>query len=72
MYIDNLRRLRDAVRRKYSEKLRTKNSFLLRDNAPAHRSVLVKNFLAKNNVRKWSIPHTLLTHLQMTLAYFLD
>jgi hypothetical protein len=67
-YIDNIRRLMDEVRRKCSEKLRTKNMFLLHDNAPAHRSVLVKNFLAKNNVTKWSIPHTLLIKQQMILA----
>ena len=47
---DILRRLRDAVRRKRPEKLRTKTWFLLLGNAPAHRSVSVKDFLAKNNV----------------------
>jgi len=61
MYIDKLRRLRDAVRMKCSEKWRTNNLFLLHDNAPAHQPVLVKHFLAKNNVTKWGIPHTLLT-----------
>jgi len=50
MYSDILRRLRDAVRRKRLEKCRTNNWFLLHDNAPAHRSVLFKDFLAKNNV----------------------
>ena len=50
MYIDNLRRIRHAVRRKRLEKRRTNNWFLLHDNAPAHRSVLVKDFLTKNNV----------------------
>jgi transposase len=50
MYIDTLRTLRDAVRRKHPEKRRTNNLFLLNDNAPSHRSVLVKDFLAKNNV----------------------
>ena len=44
------RRLRDAARRKRSEKLRTNSWFLLHDNAPAHRSVLIKDFPAKNNV----------------------
>jgi len=33
-----------------SEKWRTNSWFLLNDNAPAHRSVLVKDFLTKNNV----------------------
>jgi len=50
MYIDILRRLRDAGRRKRPQKMRTNSWFLLQDNAPAHRSVLVKDFLAKNNV----------------------
>jgi histone-lysine N-methyltransferase SETMAR len=39
-----------AVRRKRPENLRTNSWFLLHYNAPAHRSVLVKDFLAKNNV----------------------
>jgi len=42
-------RLRDVVRT-LPEKERTKNLFLVHDNAPAHRSVLIKGFLAKNNV----------------------
>jgi len=41
-------RLRDAVRRKRPEIWTTNWWFLLHDNAPAHRSVLVKNFLARN------------------------
>jgi hypothetical protein len=32
------------------EKWRTNSWFLLHDSAPAHRSVLVNDFLAKNNV----------------------
>jgi hypothetical protein len=48
--IDILRRLTDAVRRKRLQKWRTNSPFLLRDNAAAHRSILVKDFLAKNNV----------------------
>jgi hypothetical protein len=50
MYIDILRRLRDAVRRKRPEKWRTNSWFLLHENALAHRSVLVTDFLAKSNV----------------------
>jgi ribosomal protein S12 len=41
-YIDVLRRLRNAVRRKRLENWRTSSWFLLHDNAPAHRSVVVK------------------------------
>ena len=50
MYIDTFRRLRSATRRKRPEKWRTKSGFLLDDNAPAHRPVLVKDYLTKNNV----------------------
>jgi transposase len=50
MYTDILRRLRDAVRRKRPEKWRTNSWFLIHDNAPTHRSVLVKDFLTKTNV----------------------
>ena len=49
MFIDILRRLTDAVRRKLSEKFRTNVWFLFHDNAPAHRPVLVKDFLVKYN-----------------------
>jgi hypothetical protein len=40
----------DEVRRKCPEKCRNKSWFLLHDNAPAHRSVLVKVFLEKKNM----------------------
>ena len=50
MYTDILRHLRDAVRRKRPEKGRTISWFILHNNAPAHRSVLVKYYLPKNNV----------------------
>jgi transposase len=50
MHLGVLRRLRDAVRRKRPEKWRTISWFLLLDNAPAHRPVLIKDVLAKKNV----------------------
>jgi len=50
MYVAILQRLRDAVRWKCPEKWRTNGWFLLHDNAPAHRSVLIKEFLETNNV----------------------
>jgi len=50
MHINILCRLRDAVRRTFSEKERTKDLFLFDENAPAQRSVLINDFLAKNNV----------------------
>jgi hypothetical protein len=50
MYTDVLHRLWDAVRRKRPEKWRINSWFLLHDNAPAHRSIFVKDFLANSNV----------------------
>ena len=48
MYIDIHRRLRDAVRRKPTETLRTNSWFLLHDDALARQLVLVNDFLANN------------------------
>jgi transposase len=50
MYIDILRLLKGAVGRKRRETWRINSWFIFHDNAPAHWSVLVKDFLAKNNV----------------------
>jgi hypothetical protein len=47
---DNLRRLKDVVRWNRPEKWRKNIWLLLHDNASAHWPVLVKYFLAKNNV----------------------
>jgi len=56
MWIDILHRFRDAVRKKRFGKLKTSSRFLLHDNAPAHRSVLVKDFLTKKNVTTMEHP----------------
>jgi transposase len=56
MYIDILRRLRDAVTRKRPEKWRTRSCCLLHNNAPAYRSVFVKDFLANDNVTILELP----------------
>jgi hypothetical protein len=60
MYIDILRRLRDASRRKRPEKVRTNCWFLRHDSAPEHLSILVKDFfLAKNNMTTLDhLPHS--------------
>jgi hypothetical protein len=50
MYADILRHLRVAVRRKRPEKWRTNSWFVLHGNAPAHRSDVVNDLLAKNSV----------------------
>jgi transposase len=56
MYIDILRRLINAARKKIPEKQRTSIRFLLHDNAPAHRSVLFKDFLSKKNMTTLNHP----------------
>jgi len=61
IYIYNIRRLGDAIRWKRPEKWTTSSWFRLHYHAPAHRSVSVKDFLAK------SIPYTLLTWPQLIL-----
>jgi len=50
MCIYILRRLRNVVGRKRPGKRKSHRWFLLYDNAPAHQSILVKDFLAKNDV----------------------
>jgi hypothetical protein len=52
MYIVILRRLRDAIRRKHAEN----SCFLPHYNPPAHRSILLKDLLAKDNVT--TLEHT--------------
>jgi hypothetical protein len=56
MYFEILRCLRDAIIRKRPEKLRINIWFLLHDNAPAHQSLLVKDFLANNSVTALEFP----------------
>jgi hypothetical protein len=72
MYTDILRRLRDAVRRKCPEKWRTNSWFLIHDNAPAHRSGLVKDFLETANVTTVQHAHTLSALLQVIFTCSLD
>ena len=52
-------------------KKRTNSWFLLNDNAPAHRSVSVKDFLAKNKVTTLQHPLTLLPWLQLIFTFSL-
>lgn len=54
-YKEILRRLRDSIRRKRPELWRRKNWLLLHDNAPAHRSVLVQEELARQQITV--LPH---------------
>ncbi|GBM34385.1 hypothetical protein AVEN_219081-1 [Araneus ventricosus] len=50
LYLEILKRLRDAVRRKRPEKWATKDWFLLHDNAPPHRALIMKKYLARHSV----------------------
>jgi len=54
-YCNVLRRLRENVRRKRPQKWQNQNFIIHHDNAPAHRSFKVSQFLAKNNMTV--IPH---------------
>jgi histone-lysine N-methyltransferase SETMAR len=55
MYIDILRRLRDAAEGNVSQNWES-TFFLFHDNAPAHRWVLVNDSIAKYNVTKREHP----------------
>jgi len=52
---DVLRRLRENVRRKRPQKWQNQDLIIDHDNAPAHKSFKVSQFLAKNNIAV--IPH---------------
>ncbi|UYV76619.1 hypothetical protein LAZ67_14001482 [Cordylochernes scorpioides] len=48
-YLQVMRNLREAIRQKRPDLWKNKNWLLHHDNAPAHTSLLVSDFLAKNN-----------------------
>ena len=48
-YLQVMRNLREAIRQKRPDLWKNKNWLLHDDNAPAHTSLFVRNFLAKNN-----------------------
>ena len=48
-YLEVMRRLREAIRKKRPELWKNNSWLLHHDNAPAHSSLLVHNFFAKNN-----------------------
>ncbi|KAJ4429679.1 hypothetical protein ANN_21880 [Periplaneta americana] len=68
LYVEILLRLRNAVRRKRPEKWVENNWFLMHDNAPAHRAIIVKNFLPRHNITDLSPPdYFLFPHLKSHL-----
>ncbi|UYV83264.1 hypothetical protein LAZ67_23000327 [Cordylochernes scorpioides] len=48
-YLQVMRNLREAIRQKRPDLWKNKNWLLHHNNAPAHTSLLVRDFLAKNN-----------------------
>jgi len=55
-YVEILRRLHESVRRKCPEKWQDGNWILHHDNAPAHTSHLVQQFLAKHGTTQLQQP----------------
>ena len=49
-YLQVMRNLREAIRKKRPDLWKNKNWLLHHDNAPAHTSLIVREFLAKNNM----------------------
>ncbi|GBO20057.1 Mariner Mos1 transposase [Araneus ventricosus] len=49
-YPEILKRLRDAIRRKRPEKWATNDWFLSHHNAPSHRALIVKKYLARHSI----------------------
>src|SRR5215813_4614297 len=60
-YCEILKRLRENVRRKRPELWKKKDWFLHHNNAPAHTSLLVKAYLAKNRMATVPVLPILLT-----------
>ncbi|GBL84997.1 Mariner Mos1 transposase [Araneus ventricosus] len=50
LYLGIFKRLRDAIRRKRPEKWAANDWFLLHGNAPPHRALIVKKYLARHSV----------------------
>jgi hypothetical protein len=54
-YCEVLKQLREGIRRKHPDKWKKNNWFLHHDNAPAHTSFVVRQFLTSKNITV--IPH---------------
>ncbi|GBM18279.1 hypothetical protein AVEN_147407-1 [Araneus ventricosus] len=56
LYLENLKRLRYAITPKRPEKWATNDWFLLHDNAPPHRALIVKKYLTRRNITTMEHP----------------
>jgi hypothetical protein len=56
-YCEVSKRLREGIRRKRPDKWKKNNWFLHRDNAPAHTSLAVRQFLTSKNITVIPHPH---------------
>ena len=68
-YCDVLRRLGENIRRKRADLWRAQKWILHDDNAPCHRALLVREFLAKHNTP--SLPHPPYSSDLVPVAFFL-
>jgi hypothetical protein len=69
-YVEVLKRLTDAMRRKRGELQRDRSLILHHDKAPARSSLRVSQFLAGKASLTWTIPCSLLTWFQLTSGCF--
>jgi hypothetical protein len=68
-YVEILKRLREAVRRKMSERLH--NDWILHhDNAPAQKALSVKHFLAQKSITEMNTHRSPLILLRLTSGCF--
>jgi hypothetical protein len=63
-----LKRLREGIRRKHPDKWKKNKWFLHHDNAPAHTSLIVRQFLTSKIITVIP-PHICLTSPPVTFSY---
>ena len=68
-YCEVLKRLREGIRRKRPDKRKNNNWFLHHDNAPAHTSLIVRQFLTFKNITVILHPRIRLTSPPATFSY---
>ena len=68
-YLEVLKRLRECIRRKLPDKWKKNSWFLHNDNAPAHTSLVVRQFLISKNITVIPHPPIRLTSPTATFSY---